>query len=151
MATTREAVIAHLVTALGTMSIAGGYNFDWGLISRELVDWDDIPDDRFPACCLAYDEETSEPHSFGTYRNDLPITLCGYIDQPENAARDARSKAVEKGVQDLKKAAVADRTRGAIAITTTWGKTRIQNGLVSPYNYFEVDVVIVYDNLIASP
>jgi len=142
----RQQILANVVSTLEGITVLGGYNTDVGLVSEDLLAWDDVPADKFPALHALPDVEDPEPHTFNSYRNQFEIVIGALVNASEN-----RTRAKELLLRDIKKIILVDRTRGGHSHATRLGQVRMVHGLEAPYNFFEISIIVEYDHDMDSP
>lgn len=113
MSATRQ-IIDAIRTRLGAITTAGGYNTDAGLnvhVGRETFDLDE---DTLPALNLLIDAEDAERiTTAGRYRNDLALSIVGYLVDPDTA-----TLSILDLVHDVQRAMeLPDDTLGGLADT----------------------------------
>lgn len=138
MSSVREQIIAEIVTTLGAVTVAGGYNNDLsGRVSRRLKHWEEVSE--WPQVMIAGGSEGKSSLTTTYAQGDLEIIVRGY----EHDAEDPGTK-LNALIQDVEKALMADPTRGALANYTTPIRVDTDEGWLTPYGIFEFRFNVTY-------
>ena len=122
----RKLILDNINTALGSISIAGGYKTDVTTVARTLVSWGDIGAAQMPWLGFAPVGQSSveyKPNQLLKVR--LPVTIVGHVSVRSG---EAKTEALAKLEDDIIAAINADTTRGGNAIRTNWQGTQTDEG-----------------------
>jgi len=139
-------ILDNLVSELSGITTANGYDNDVALVVKDVLVWDEVPTEKFPALFVMGVTETPEEHGTQVYRVSFEVLILAYVYAIEN-----RSDAVESLIRDVKLKLLEDRGRGETSVTTRLGETRRFYGIEEPANFFEMDVQVEYHHTVDNP
>jgi hypothetical protein len=114
----KEAIEAHILATLNTMTIANGYVLpeDVQFIDRDIRMWDQTQG-LYPALIIQAEEDTSELFEIATtVRSVLRLRIIIYLDPP---AGDVPATLMNAYVAAIRRVLVQDRSRGGLNANTT--------------------------------
>lgn len=112
----RSLILDDLQATFEGMSIAGGYNFDIGGVSRKLKTFNEVDSGNLPFICFfpAQNQPQPEYESFGCRISSLRITVVGHVaaDAEDDSVGPTAIGELEK---DISRAFHLDSSRGGWA------------------------------------
>lgn len=146
----RENIIDNIVTTLGTITVANGYNNDIVTVTREPNDWTTLNPGKCPAAMVlwSYDErERGETPMSGQHLlSELHVVMRGVV-----YAKSGIEEALNAFEEDIEKAMCVDDSRGGYAEYTIPARTTVFASTDAYYIEFEFEFVIVYQYIYGSP
>lgn len=142
---TRENIIANVVTVLGAIATSGGYNNNLsGRVHRALKHWDECSE--FPQVFVVDGRENKKFLTNLEATAELEIIIRAY----EYHVSDA-SERLNKLLEDVEKALCADTARGGYAVMTEPVSVETDEGWLTPHGIFEFRWKVTYDYTIGTP
>ena len=141
----RENILDNVVTTLGNIATASGYNNDIGLATRDALRWASLKPDELPAAIVVTisDEKESTGATGQTVLSTLIIRIRGVITGTEETANLFS--------QDIEKIMAVDGTRGGYAIYTFPLGDRIYQGADDYVLEFDSEYEILYQYKFGNP
>lgn len=133
MASIREQIADQIVTVLGNISTANGYQTDVKAVSRRPLLDSDI--NGFPTLIVLFPLETKERRATNLYRCELRFTIGAWVDDNNDVPQQANAI-----IADIEKALITNQTLGGLVDTTeieTIEKYRAAPG--SPHGFVIVE------------
>lgn len=143
---TRLNIILNRVTALKTITIANGYNYDIDTVTRELKHFRDL--DGYPSVVIINAGETKESIDVGStvVIADLTIRTRGIV----KASSDIET-VLDNFCADVEKAICNDITCGGYANYLAPSDVRIYEASSDDIKIFDMDFIANYQYLYGSP
>lgn len=143
--TKRDQILDNIVTTLQGITTANGYEFNMGIVDREVQIVDDTK--KFPACYpIASDENPQQSDTDALMNAEWKVGLLIYVKHNTKL-----SKECEKVIGGIRKALLVDETRGGLAIWTTIDQIRNISTWLKPIGIYEFDMTIQYRYQKATP
>ena len=151
----RELIVENMVTQLGTISVAGGYNFDISALDiyERLLTFDELGQIRLPCLTVTMGTENATVVLMGSvpkYRGSFPVFVQGFIKSED---KQTIRRMAERMLRDVRKLIFVDMTRGGYAHTQKLTSIKTDEGMLAyeGYGVFEIELEIVYDYLADAP
>lgn len=148
-----ENCIANLVTSLGNITTANGYEVDVPAGNVVRYEAEGVNPTTTPFVVVVFNGQRLEAESSGRSEWKAAMHLMGVIAHDTEADTRSSDEVAIEFISDLVKAAMADRTRGGYAINTT-----VLEVMALPVEPAEgVDVIVTveleihYRHLLANP
>ena len=140
----RRRILDDIATTVAAITTGGGYNFSVGECKRGFKHFNNVPEDKFPACYVAGADEKSRNSAQRTFTSDVAASIVGYVKQANAADEEALERDLDNLAQDLRKALMVDVTRGGYAVTTEIVEVLTDKGAFAPYAGLEMIVNCEY-------
>ena len=144
----RDDIIKNIETTLAGISIAGGYNYDIGMVTRESEDFEIFAISDYPFVIIQWsrDEKESEDAVGQHVMSTLSLTIQGGI-----YASSLRETVLNNFLEDIEKALCVDGTRGGNAIYTEPENIEIFDTPKENEIIFNFQFSVVYQYVYGSP
>jgi len=144
----RENILSNIVTTLKTITIANGYNYDIGLVSREPFNWNNMKPQDYPAALVVWKREAKDATGLQGQHvlADMTVTVRGVV-----WANTELETALNNFLNDVEKVMCVDTDRGGYGeYTEPLAITVFQTELID-FAIFDFDFRVVYQHLYGSP
>lgn len=149
---TRKLIHENLVSSVGTISKAGGYNFDLSskVVKPYLVQIDQIAGGQMPFVTVTRVREDIVEGPSGYYRGHILFRVQGYV---QSVDFDLINEDLEKLLWDVRKMVMVDKSRGGRACNTIINSIEDDEGILASYNIsmFEMLLTCWYDYPATTP
>lgn len=104
----REDIINNIESTLAGITVAGGYNNNIGVVTRESERFEHYSTSEYPIALIVWDSETKEgmDAAYNTVESDLVIIIRGAV-----YATSAIETALNNFIEDIEKVLAVDTTR----------------------------------------
>lgn len=141
----------NIVTTIGAITTAGGYNYSVGECLLGLKSITDSPSDIMPNAYISGADEERKNLAQRTYHSNLSVPIIGYVKLADNADKTELERMLSRFIADITKALMVDVTRGGYAITTEISTIYTDQGFYAPFAAFEMTVRVEYKAAVATP
>lgn len=144
----RESIIDNIVDTLKTITVAGGYNNDVGLVSRQPFGWNTLKPENYPAALVVWKTETKDATGLQGQHimSTMVVTIRGVV-----YAKEELETELNEFLDDVEKALCADTDRGALAEYTDPVRITVYQTEIINFAVFDFDFEVVYQYLYGSP
>lgn len=141
MSSKRQNILDYISeTLFGSITIAGGYNFDVQTKSRGLKSLMELPDSAFPALFVASADERRQDSSNVNFESIMSVHIYGAVKAAENVVQVE----LDKLIADLTKAIYTDPNMNDNVIWSSIKSVVTDEGDNQPHAFFEMLVEMQY-------
>jgi hypothetical protein len=145
----RQQIRSKVITLLGNIKTANGYNFTVRKISRQLKGFDDLSPSVLPALFVLNADEKKEDYDVDDLHSQLQVLIIGYV----HSALDPTDE-LDKLIADIEKAICVNRFLGDDSfrvINTIPSDIKTDKGTLLPFGVVEFTFIIKYVQAYGTP
>lgn len=146
----RRQIRAEFITLLQGITVANGFNFTVGLVSRQLKGYMDVPSTKFPALFVINTNMKGKDGDVDDLIKESQVQVLGYVTDPVDPTDE-----LDKLAADVEKAICADPRRELGGITgivnVLPSDLKTDEGTLLPFGVMEFTFIVTYHQLYGTP
>lgn len=146
----RQQIRAEIITLLKGITIANGFNFDVGEVSRKLKGYMSVKPTDFPALYVINTNERKTDGDVDDLINNMVVQVIGYVKDHKDTTDE-----IDKLAADVEKAICADPKRelGGIKgiVNVVPSEIKTDEGTLTPYGVMQFNFEVTYHQLYGTP